>query len=109
MPPPISARRSTHSLRSSSFMPTATMLCASCATVGATAQAEAADEAEADAAGGVVALDDRDLREVALRVGHDLAAAHARYEREVLAQDLIPDQPDRPYPLARVWQPERVV
>ena len=50
---------------------------------------------------GVVALDDRDLREVALGVGDDrLVAAHARREHEVLRQDLIPDQPDRPHPLA---------
>ena len=57
---------------------------------GAAAQAEAPDEAEADAAGGVVALDDRDLGEVALGVGDDLAAAHARREHEVLASGSDP-------------------
>ena len=57
------------------------MLCASCATVEANApraQAEAAHEPEADAAGRVVALDDRDLREVALGVGDDVAVALVR-------------------------------
>ena len=48
------------------------MLWASWATVEPTApplQAEAADEAEADAAGLEMALEDGDLREVARRVG----------------------------------------
>ena len=40
-------------------------------------------------AGGVVALDHRDLREVALGVGHDGAVVDARRELEVLRPDLI--------------------
>ena len=50
--------------------PDATMLCASCAIVDASAarrEAEPTDEAEADPAGAEVALDDGDLREVVRR------------------------------------------
>ena len=56
-------------------MATTTMLCASCATVEATAprrKPKPSDEAQADTSGGVVALEYRDLREVALGVGDDL-------------------------------------
>ena len=76
-------------------MPTATMLCASCATVVATAprrRPKPAHQAEADAAGRVMALDDRDLRQVALGVGDHPAVADARREHEVLRPDLIPDR-----------------
>ena len=44
----------------------------------AAVQAEAADEAEADAARGVVALDHGDLGQVARRVGDAVAVAHER-------------------------------
>ena len=74
----------------------------------AAAQAEAAHEPEADAARRVVALDDGDLREVALVVGHHLAAADTRREHEVLGQDLIAYEPDRADVAAVVGQREGV-
>ena len=51
--------------------PTTTRLCASCATVDANAPVRSAHQAEADAPRREMALDHRDLREVAVRVGDD--------------------------------------
>ena len=82
---------------SPSSAPTTTMLWASWAIVEAIApccEAEAAHEAEADAARGEVALDDRDLEEVARRVGHGEAVLDARLVLERLGDDLALDEAD---------------
>ena len=66
---------------SSSETPTQTMLCASWATVEANAprcSPKPRTKPDADLPGGVVALDDGDLGEVARRVGDDGAVAHRR-------------------------------
>ncbi len=97
MPPPRFASRRTAAAIDASFMPTTTTLCASCATVEAIAprsQAEAADEAEPDAAGAEVALDDRDLRQVALGVGDRLAGLQRRLVDERVGHDLAGHDPD---------------
>ena len=67
----------------------------------AVAQPEAAHEPEADPAGAEVALDDGDLREVALGVGDDLPVAQRRLLDERLGHDLVGDDADHAHAPAR--------
>ena len=57
-------------------------------------ETEAAHEAEADPPRAEVTLDDRDLRQVARRVGDGLAVANCRRLDERLGDDLVGDEPD---------------
>ena len=69
--------------------PTTTMLCASCATVVAKAprrRPKPRTSPRPIAAGRVVALDHRELREVALGVGEDAAVADGWRRHEVLGE-----------------------
>ena len=58
------------------------------------AQAEPAHEAEADPARGEVPLDDGDLREIPLRVGHDEPVGDRRLLDERLGHDLVGNDAD---------------
>ena len=97
IPPPSSTARATAASMSSSETPSTTRLCASCATVDASAprcRPGAAHEADTDAAGCKVPLDHGDLREVALGIG-DREAVHDRGALdERLRHDLVGDEPD---------------
>ena len=65
-------------------MPTTTTLCASCEKLEARApraEAESLHQPEARAPGSEMALEHRDLGEVTLDVGHDLAVPHRRGAR----------------------------
>ena len=98
MPPPSSTSRSIAKVMSRSFMPTTTRLCASCATLEASAprcEPGAGDEAEADAARREMPFDDRDLREVPIGVGDRVAAFDRRLAHERLGHHLILDEADR--------------
>ena len=72
----------------------------------AAAEAEAADEPEADAAGAEVALDHRDLRQVALGIRQRLAAALRRFVHERLGDDLTRHEPDHACATALPRDPE---
>ena len=80
-----------------SFIPTTTTLCASCATVEASAPLFSPNprtKPEADPAGPEVALDHRDLGEVAFGVGDCEAVDDGGLLDERLGHDLVGDDPD---------------
>jgi len=80
-----------------SSIPTTTMLCASCATVDASAPRRSpnpAHEPEPDSSRAQVALHDSELRQVAFRVGERLTGALRRLLDEGIGDDLARHEPD---------------
>ena len=64
----------------------------------------ATDEANADVAGGAVALDHGEFQNVSVGIGDDLAVDRLRLLDEVFGDDLVRHHPDHPAATGRRWQ-----
>ena len=109
-PPPSACARSAHSAMSASSTPTTTRLCASWATVEANAPARSPNPRTSPSPTrpvAVVALDHRDLGQVARRVGDHVAVLDPRLRLARAGDQLARVDVDHAHPLRRAGDAER--